>query len=190
MSRGVKLRSGMNRLNGHRTRSVIRFLLITCLCIYAGYLSVLFLKQPRYLAPDQLFIVLLLFVLGIQKGGRIRLFLVDWLPFIVFIMLYNLMRSLAPRLYSRVHVIEPYQWELTTFGWMANGDIPAFALQAWRAAHAGEILMIGAEVVLGAAYVSFFIAPIVLMAILWWKVKDRRLFWRFPACSISTISWP
>ena len=89
------------------------------------------------------------------------------------------MRSLAPRLYSRVHVSEPYQAELTVFGWMANGDIPAFALQSWRADHAGEFLMIAAEVVLGAAYASFFIAPIVLMAILWWKLKDRRLFWRF-----------
>ena len=163
----------------HPAFSVIRFLLITCCCVYAGYLAVLFLRQPRYLTPDQLFIVLLLFVLGIQKGRRIRLFLVDWLPFILFIILYNMMRSLAPRLYSRVHVSEPYQGELTVFGWMANGDIPAFALQSWRADHAGEFLMIAAEVVLGAAYASFFIAPIVLMAILWWKLKDRRLFWRF-----------
>ena len=90
-----------------------------------------------------------------------------------------MMRSLAPRLYSRVHVSEPYQGELTVFGWMANGDIPAFALQSWRADHAGEFLMVAAEVMLGAAYASFFIAPIVLMAILWWKLKDRRLFWRF-----------
>ena len=163
----------------HPAFSVIRFLLITFSCFYAGYLAVLFLRQPRYLTPDQLFIVLLLFVLGIQKGRRIRLFLVDWLPFILFIILYNMMRSLAPRLYSRVHVSEPYQGELTVFGWMANGDIPAFALQSWRADHAGEFLMIAAEVVLGAAYASFFIAPIVLMAILWWKLKDRRLFWQF-----------
>ena len=34
--------------------SVIRLLLITALCIYAGYLVVQFLNQPRYLTPDQL----------------------------------------------------------------------------------------------------------------------------------------
>ena len=48
----------------HPAFSVIRFLLITFSCFYAGYLAVLFLRQPRYLTPDQLFIVLLLFVPG------------------------------------------------------------------------------------------------------------------------------
>ena len=89
-----------------------RLLLITCLCVYGVYLAAQSLLWLRFLRPDQLFLILLLFVLGIQKGRRMRLFLVDWLPFIVFVTLYDMMRSFAPRLYNRVHVIEPHQWEL------------------------------------------------------------------------------
>ncbi|MEE2928519.1 MAG: hypothetical protein VX608_15020, partial [Chloroflexota bacterium] len=117
-----------------------RLLLVTCLCVYGVYLAAQSVLWLRFLRPDQIFIILLLFVLGIQKGRRIRLFLVDWLPFISFFTLYDMMRSFAPRLYSRVHVIEPHQWEMTTFGLMANGGIPAFSLQAWRAAHADDTL--------------------------------------------------
>ena len=126
------------------------------------YLSAQSLLWFRFLRPDQLFLILLLFVLRIQKGRRMRLFLVSWLPFIVFVTLYDMMRSFAPRLYSRVHVIEPHQWELAIFGWMANGDIPAFSLQAWRAAHADDTLKIAVDVVLSMAYASFFVAPIIL----------------------------
>jgi len=194
MSRGVRATSGRKRRHRHGTRStsfalyVARLLLITCFCVYAAYLAVQFLLQPRYLFADQLFLVLLLFVLGIQMGRRIRLFLIDWLPFIVFVMLYQMMRSFAPRLYSRVHVTEPYEWELTTFGWMANGGIPAFGLRAWQAAHAGETLTNATDVILGIAYSAFFVIPIVLMAIFWWRLKDRRLFWRF-SCTLSLVSY-
>ena len=165
-----------------------RLLLITCLCVYGVYLAAQSLLWLRHLRPDQLFLILLLFVLGIQKGRRMRLFLVDWLPFIVFITLYDMMRSFAPRLYSRVHVIEPHQWELAIFGWMANGDIPAFSLQAWRAAHADDTLKIAVDVVLSMAYASFFVAPVILMGILWWKLKDRRTFWRF-SCTLLLLNY-
>ena len=171
------------------TRHWLRFLSVAIILpMVAVYLAAQVLTRFRYLYPDQLFLILLLFVLGVQKGRRIRLFLVDWLPFIVFVMLYTMMRSFAPRLYSRVHVIEPYQWELTTFGWMANGDIPAFALQEWRATHADETLTIVTDVVLAVAYVVFFITPIVLMGLLWWKLKDRRLFWRF-SCTLNLLNF-
>ena len=165
-----------------------RLLLITCLCVYGVYLAAQSLLWLRFLRPDQLFLILLLFVLGIQKGRRMRLFLVDWLPFIVFVTLYDMMRSFAPRLYSRVHVIEPHQWELAIFGWMANGDIPAFSLQAWRAAHADDTLKIAVDVVLSMAYASFFVAPVILMGILWWKLKDRRTFWRF-SCTLLLLNY-
>jgi hypothetical protein len=153
--------------------------------VYLASQSLLFL---RFLRPDQLFLILLLFVLGVQKGRRIRLFLVDWLPFIMFVAVYDMMRSFAPRLYSRVHVIEPHQWEMTIFGWMANGDIPAFSLQAWRAAHVDDTIKIAMDLVLSMTYASFFVAPVILMGILWWKLKDRRLFWRF-SCTLLLLNY-
>ena len=92
-----------------------RLLLITCLCVYGVYLAAQSLLWLRFLRPDQLFLILL-FVLGIQKGLRMRLFLVDWLPFIVFVTLYDMMRSFAPRLYNRVHVIEPISGNWPSLG--------------------------------------------------------------------------
>ena len=64
-----------------------RLLLITCLCVYWVYLASQSLLWLRHLRPDQLFLILLLFVLGFQKGRRMRLFVLDWLPFIVFVTL-------------------------------------------------------------------------------------------------------
>ena len=54
-----------------------RLLLITCLCVYGVYLAAQSLLWFRFLRPDQLFLILLLFVLGIQQGRRMRRFLVD-----------------------------------------------------------------------------------------------------------------
>ena len=185
---------GMKRPLRHGTLSISsalyagRLLLITCLCVYGVYLAAQSLLWLRFLRLVQIFLILLLFVLGVQKGRRIRLFLVDWLPFIVCVTLYDMMRSFAPRLYSRVHVIEPHQWELTTFGWMTNGEIPAFLFQAWRAAHADDTLKIAVDVGLSITYASFFVAPVILMGILWWKLKDRRLFWRF-SCTLLLLNY-
>jgi hypothetical protein len=129
--------------------------------------------------PDQLFLIFLALILMFQKRRVCRLFLIDWAPFILFLVLYDMMRSFAPMLYGRVHIAEPVQWELNTFAWFTNGEIPAFMLQDWVEAHLTESWKRACDFVLGTLYAFHFFAPMLVMWFFWRHLKERRLFYRF-----------
>lgn len=138
-----------------------------------------FMVVRHVFMPDQIFLVFLFLVLIFQKRNKSRLFLIDWAPFIFFLILYDMMRSFAPLLYERVHIAEPFLWEMKYFSWMSNGEIPAFAMQTWRMAHSDKTIKKALDITLGVLYAFHFIGPMLLMWFFWRHLKDRRLFYRF-----------
>jgi hypothetical protein len=146
-------------------------------------------RGSHYVFPDQLFWLLFLSVVVFQ-WKRAKLFLIDWGPFFLFVTLYDMMRSFAPSLYREVHIVEPYLWELQWFGWLTGGEVPTFWLQHWRkvVVHGENPSLLWIDFILALAYIAHFIAPAILMAILWWKRKDRRRFWEF-SCTLNVLNY-
>ena len=73
------------------------------------------INQIIKVRPDHIFLALVLFsfVLGKQRARR---FLVDWLPFVLFWIGYDMMRGIADSVRCTIHVVQPYRWELALFG--------------------------------------------------------------------------
>ncbi|MBN1348252.1 inositol phosphorylceramide synthase [candidate division KSB1 bacterium] len=76
------------------------------------------------------------FVLGKERAKR---FLIDWSPFILGWIGYDMMRGVADSVRGTIHVEGPYWGELFCFGWLFNGKIPAFWFQDLQATMNGPI---------------------------------------------------
>ena len=146
---------------------------------YTLALALIMSKQGIAIRPDQCFTVLLLLVCATQRKKSIMTFLMDWFPALGFLVAYDLMRGVAPMVYGKIHVAEPYEWELFWFGWMAGGDIPAFALQAWKQMAPQSFAVTAVSVFSAFFYLLHFVAPMVLMWLFWRTEKDRKMFYRF-----------
>ena len=115
----------MDELTVEPTRQEQRFrLLVRCaaalaLLLFAGMVG----AQLVAARPDQAFVVLLLIVIVFRGGREASTFLIDWSPFLIFVMLYDMMRGVAPMFYSRVHVAEPYDLEVLLLG--SDSDVRA-----------------------------------------------------------------
>ncbi|MBC6949759.1 hypothetical protein DWB58_17675, partial [candidate division KSB1 bacterium] len=86
--------------------------------IFLGVLIYLILiSQLIRVRPDHLFFALVVFafVLGKERAKR---FLIDWLPFILFWVAYDMMRGIADTVRGTIHVVEPYRLEHWFFGWL------------------------------------------------------------------------
>ncbi len=81
--------------------------------------------------PDHVFIALLLFVFAFSRG-RLKTFAVDWTPWIVFWICYDMMRGVADNLRGAINVIVPYEVELAMFGKFFGGIIPCYVMQDWQ----------------------------------------------------------
>jgi hypothetical protein len=159
----------------YRFTFLLRFITTIGLIIYV---LILYLKFGG-IRPDQIFFVLLMTILTYQRKKYIHLFLIDWLPAIVFLILYDMMRGIAPLLYEFVHVTEPYIWEKTLFGWFTGGEVPPLALQEWVRAHADSLAKRLLDSFFTVFYILHFVSPMILMWVLWKIKKDRRMFYRF-----------
>jgi hypothetical protein len=105
-------------------------------------------------------------VLALQSLGRgwarlVRL-LVDWIPLIAVLMLYDASRGMADGLGIPVHVAEPADADR----WLAGGVLPTVWLQQhwgadWWAAVASLV------------YSSHFVVTPVVLAVLWLRDRDR-----------------
>nr|WP_238526475.1 phosphatase PAP2 family protein [Gordonia neofelifaecis] len=100
--------------------------------------------------------------------------LIDWLPFVLILMLYDWTRNVA------VWLDMPTHWELApdVDHWLF-GTNPT----VWLQSHLKESSPPWWEVVVSAVYMSYFIVPYATAAVLW--VRDRAVWRRFAACFIA-----
>lgn len=96
-------------------------------CIYF-----VLINQVIHVRPDHVFLALIIFSFLLGKE-RARRFLLDWSPFILAWIGYDMMRGVADSVRGIIHVEAPYLGELYTFGLLFGGKIPAFFFQEMQA---------------------------------------------------------
>ena len=136
------------------------------------------INQILHVRPDHAFLALFLltFLLGKERANR---YLIDWLPFIVFWILYDMMRGLVDAWRGEINIILPYKIELSLFGWMFGGEIPNFWFQDWQVRHADSIFKGILDLMSANFYTLHFALPLVFGWILWHTIGDRKFYYRF-----------
>jgi hypothetical protein len=135
------------------------------------------INQIIKIRPDHIFLALVIFsfVLGKQRARR---FLIDWLPFVLFWVGYDMMRGIADSVRGTIHVVQPYRWELALFGNFFN-DIPPFLLQGVREAVEWGWLRKLIDVLAANFYTAHFALPLLLGWVFWHTTNDRPMFYKF-----------
>lgn len=99
------------------------------LYVFIGIVSYFVLiNQIIHVRPDHIFLALIIFsfVLGKERAKR---FLIDWAPFVLGWIGYDMMRGVADSVRGVINVEGPYWGELYVFGKIFGDKIPAFFFQ-------------------------------------------------------------
>lgn len=131
---------------------------------YSSIVVVLMLATGLRITPDVLFVALVLVAVILGRG---RLFLRDWLPFIVIFLAYELMRGIADDAGFPIHVADVIGIERALFG----GVLPTAWLQDLLAPAEGVGI---AALVATILYMLHFALPVVTGFVLW--IRDRALY--------------
>lgn len=86
------------------------------------------INQVIHVRPDHIFLALIIFSFVLGKN-RAKRFLIDWSPFIIGWIGYDMMRGVADSVRGIINVEGPYWGEMVVFGDLFNGKIPAFFFQ-------------------------------------------------------------
>jgi hypothetical protein len=127
--------------------------------------------------PDHAFLALIVFVFLVYGRRWGKLFLVDWSPFILFWVAYDMMRGVADSVRGQINVEGPFLLEKALFGWMTSADIPAFYFQQFQAAHDGTAIKIAFDLLSSLLYILHFISPLILGWFFWHTLNERRTFY-------------
>jgi len=136
------------------------------------------INQVLHVRPDHAFLALFLlsFVLGKEKAKR---FLIDWLPFILFWIIYDMMRGLVDYWRGAINVYIPYKVELVLFGWMFEGDIPCFWFQDFQIDQGNSVFRTILDLMSANFYTIHFVMPVLFGWIIWHTIGDRKTYYRF-----------
>lgn len=149
-------------LSGARLRAAA----IACALVYIVAVSVFLLRQGSWPTPDFLIPPLILVALIAGRGWS---FVIDWLPFLVLILMYESFRGIADDLGARVHIAELVDAER----WL-TGSIPTIDLQARFFDPQNIVWYDWLAVGLHAAH---FAVPVACGFVLW--LHSRSLYWRY-----------
>jgi inositol phosphorylceramide synthase catalytic subunit len=141
-------------------------------------LYLVLINQFIRVRPDHVFVALLLFALSLGKG-RIKTFTIDWAPWIIFWICYDMMRGVADNLRGTINVVWPYKAELFVFGKLFNNTIPAFFMQDVQEVLSGTFLRGLLDASGGLFYTLHFGLPILLGWVFWHTTNDRKMFYTF-----------
>jgi PAP2 superfamily len=139
---------------------------------YSALVVVLMFAGGLRITPDVLFVA---FGLIAVLLGRTRLFLRDWLPFVVIFLAYELMRGIADDAGFPVHITDVRDLELALFG----GTLPTAWLQDLMAPAQGVGV---AAIVATILYMLHFALPVVTGFLLW--VWRRPLYHEYLAAFV------
>ncbi len=159
----------LNKLRSHSWRGYILIGMVVYLVL---------INQLIRVRPDHVFIALMLFVLALGKG-RMKQFTLDWAPWIIFWICYDMMRGVADNLRGAINVVLPYKVELAMFGPLFGGVIPCFYLQDLQQAWQGTLLKNLLDASGGLFYTLHFGLPLILGWVFWHTTDDRKMFYRF-----------
>ncbi|MFC1513388.1 phosphatase PAP2 family protein [candidate division KSB1 bacterium] len=136
------------------------------------------INQILHIRPDHAFIALMLlsFALGGQKAKR---FLIDWLPFIVGWILYDMMRGLVDDWRGFIHIRDIYEAEFILFGKFFGNDIPSFFFQQFQYSLDNGLIKVIMDLMAANLYTLHFGLPLILGWMLWHTYSDRRMFYRY-----------
>ncbi len=134
------------------------------------------INQVIHVRPDHVFValVLLSFLLGKERARR---FLVDWLPFVLFWVAYDMMRGVADSVRGQINIADPYRWEVMLFQPLLHGDIPAFYFQVVR--ETMPTLKQILNLISANLYTLHFAMPLLLGWIFWHTTDDRPMYYKF-----------
>ncbi|GAA4751499.1 phosphatase PAP2 family protein [Gordonia alkaliphila] len=122
-------------------------------------------------------ILYLAFGMAAATVGRRRAItvIIDWLPFVLILMLYDWTRNIA------VWLDMPTHWKLAV-----DADNWLFGVNptVWLQSHIKFAEPPWWEVIVSVVYMSYFIVPYATAAVLW--VRNRATWRRFAACFIAT----
>jgi len=141
----------------------------TTLYLVFGYLFaviVLMLVKHVTITPDRLFIFFLIAALVLGKG---KIFLRDWLPFLILLLSYEFLRGFADSFGNHVNITNIIAWEKSIFGF-----IPTVILQKIFY-HPGHLNWYD----IGAATVYFLHFPLPLLGAFFLWIKDKNHYWKF-----------
>jgi hypothetical protein len=147
-------------------------LLIAGVLGYSALVLLLMFFRGVEVTPD---VMVVAFGLGAVLLGRGRLFLRDWLPFLVLLLAYELMRGLADNVGFPVHIADM----VTAERLISFGQVPTELLQS--ALHPATGVDVIAEVAT-VVYMLHFALPLVTGFVLW--VGRRAHYYDFVAALI------
>jgi inositol phosphorylceramide synthase catalytic subunit len=156
-------------LQSHRWRGG----LLIGLAIY-----LILINQLIRVRPDHVFVALLIFVISLGKG-RVKYFAIDWAPWIVFWICYDMMRGIADNLRGTINVTIPYIMEYKLFGSFFKHIIPCFYFQDLQQSLNGTLVKNILDASGGLFYTLHFALPIIVGWIFWHTTDDRKLFYTF-----------
>ncbi|HPN34913.1 MAG TPA: phosphatase PAP2 family protein [bacterium] len=128
--------------------------------------------------PDHVFIALLLLALSLGRG-RVKYFIVDWTPWILFWICYDMMRGVADNLRGAINILWPYETEMALFGRFFDGQLPNFFAQNWQIILRGSWVKGLLDASGGLFYTMHFGLPLLLGWVFWHTMDDRKMFYRF-----------
>ena len=118
---------------------------------------------------------------SIGRGRKVLMVVVDWLPFAIILLLYDLSRHAA------TFVGTPTLWRLQpqVDRWLFFGSMPT----VWLQEHLKTPQPPWWEVIISTVYMSFFIVPYVVAGLLWLRSREdwKAFVWRFVSLSFAAL---
>lgn len=135
------------------------------------------INQIIHVRPDHIFLALIVLTLLLGRE-RAKRFLIDWSPFVLFWIAYDMMRGIADSVRGVIHIVQPYRWEKALFGWLLDGNIPPFYFQILRE-HWPPLLKGIVNILAANFYTAHFAVPLLVGWIFWHTTDDRPTFYKF-----------
>lgn len=147
--------------------------------VFIGVIIYFFaINQVLHVRPDHIFLALIVLTLTFGKS-KARKFLIDWLPFVVFWIFYDMMRGVADSWRGVIHIKDVYDFELMLFGWLFDGKVPAFFFHDFQQAFSGMWFKNILDLLSANLYTIHFGAPLITGWVLWHTTNDRKMYYRF-----------
>ncbi|MBN1894820.1 inositol phosphorylceramide synthase [bacterium] len=156
-------------------RAELKWRLYVLLGIFVYFVAI---NQIIHIRPDHAFLALIVFAVTFSKG-RGKQFLIDWMPFILYWVAYDMMRGIADSVRDTINVVPPFELELKLFGSWFHGQVPAHYFEYFQRMNEGRWFKVALDVMGANFYTLHFGAPLILGWVFWHTTNDRPLFYKF-----------
>jgi hypothetical protein len=138
-------------------------ILIISSILYIFGLSIYMISHRSWFSPDQFFVFALF---GSFIVGRARLFIFDWIPFLLFFFGYEFLRGIVPHINNNVHILPMIKFDTLLFGMVPTIKFQALFYNPAKLQWYDYFLVV--------CYISYFVVPMLVGYFLW--IKDRKFF--------------